>query len=119
MNRSTKAALLSAFVFPGVGHLYLKRYVSATVLIGATLAALYGLASGVMEQALLIVERIHEQGMPLDLAALTTAVTRQLSATDTRSMNFSMGVIVVYWFVAVVDSIRIGHSRDRNPRASG
>jgi hypothetical protein len=32
MNKSTKAALLSTFVFPGAGHLYLKKYIPAAVL---------------------------------------------------------------------------------------
>jgi hypothetical protein len=28
MKKSIKAALLSAFVFPGVGHIYLKRHIA-------------------------------------------------------------------------------------------
>jgi hypothetical protein len=39
MNKPLKAALLSALVFPGSGHLYLKKYVCVTVLAVALVCA--------------------------------------------------------------------------------
>ena len=32
MKKSMKAALLSAFVFPGAGHFFLKKHITGTVL---------------------------------------------------------------------------------------
>ncbi len=113
MKKSTKAALLSAFIFPGAGHLYLKRYLMGTVLLVATVIALFGLVSQITDKAFQIVEQLQLQGMPLDLMALTTLVSEQLSAAETQSLNITTVVIVVCWIVGILDSVRIGHAMDR------
>jgi len=59
MKRSTKAVLLSAFVFPGAGHVFLKRYLAGVVLAGVALIALYVYVSGAVEQALKITDMIE------------------------------------------------------------
>ena len=38
MKKSTKAALLSALICPGAGHIFLKKYIRAMLLVAATLA---------------------------------------------------------------------------------
>ena len=45
MKKSTKAALLSAFVLPGAGHIFLKKYIPGVALVGASLGGIYYLTS--------------------------------------------------------------------------
>ncbi len=59
MNKPMKAALLSAFVFPGVGHFLLKKYIPGTVLAGTAFAGLYLLIAKTVETALQIAEKIQ------------------------------------------------------------
>lgn len=74
MKKSIKAALLSAFVFPDVGHIYLKRYIPGVALVGASLAGSYYLISKAVERALQIVGKIQSGDVQLDVTAITELV---------------------------------------------
>jgi hypothetical protein len=39
MKKSSKAALLSGLIFPGIGHMVLKQYLRGSVLMFSALAA--------------------------------------------------------------------------------
>jgi hypothetical protein len=43
MKKSMKAALLSAFVFPGAGHFFLKKHITGTVLAVFIISLLVGI----------------------------------------------------------------------------
>ena len=70
MKKSTKAALLSAFVFPGAGHMYLKRYIPGVVLVGASLVSIYYMISKTVESALQIFEKIQSCYVQPDVAEI-------------------------------------------------
>ena len=59
MKKSTTAALISALVFPGCGHYYLKKYVIGTILIVAVFVPLYIIITHAIERALLISEKLQ------------------------------------------------------------
>ncbi|HEY7865493.1 MAG TPA: hypothetical protein VIC51_05775, partial [Psychromonas sp.] len=59
MNKAVKAVLLSAFIFPGAGHLLLKRYISAALLATTAFTATYLLVAKALENAMLIVDKIQ------------------------------------------------------------
>jgi hypothetical protein len=108
MDKSIKAALLSAFVFPGAGHLYLKKYVSAVVLAGAAFVPLYWLVSKTVEMTLAISDKILSGAVPLDVAAITALVSKQVMATEGYLYDVCMAVIVIVWLVAIFDAYRLG-----------
>jgi len=57
MNTSTKSVLLSALVFPGAGHTYLKKYLHGACLMGNYFASIHYVASDVVDKALQIAEQ--------------------------------------------------------------
>ena len=77
-----KAALLSAFVFPGVGHLYLKKYIHGVILIGVSLVGSYYVISKTVERALKIVEKIQSGAVQLDVTAVTELVSKQSTGLE-------------------------------------
>ena len=114
MKKSTKAILLSALVFPGAGHIYLKKYLSGAVLIGASFAAIYYLMSKTLEKALEISENIQSGDMPLDVEVITGLVSKQSTGVDAQLINIASAAFIICWLVGIADSYRIARVRDKN-----
>ncbi len=117
MKRSTRAALKSAFVFPGAGHFFLKKYGAGALLAGATLASLIFIISGMVEQVIQIVERIQHNGVQLNVPAITELVSKLMNS-QTQDLNIASTVLMVLWIIGIVDSYRIGYIQCKNDAAS-
>ena len=104
---STKAALLSALVFPGAGHIFLKKYLSGGLLVGISLIAIGYIITKTTEKALKIVEEIQNSDVPLDISAITELVTTQSTGTDNHLLNIATTVFIICWLIGIVDSYRI------------
>ena len=106
MRKSTKAALLSGLVFPGLGHLMLKRYLHGAILIVVALVAMSVLVNGTVNRAMDVVNRIESGEVAMDSAAIEEAVSE--SDTGFPTEDASMAVFLVAWLVGIVDCIRLG-----------
>jgi hypothetical protein len=109
-----KAVLLSAFVFPGVVHLYLKKYMTGSGLIGASFAAIYYLMSNAVEKAIQISEEIQSGDMQLDVEAITELVSKQSTGAEAQLLNFATYAFIICWIIAIIDAYRVGRARDSN-----
>ena len=113
MKISYKAALLSAFVFPGVGQFYLKRhwrglFIMLFVFTGlgymiwsATVAAL-----SVLDDAV-----VKLQGSTTTLQELPNIVGSKMSTTDPYH-DAVFYLIVCFWIFAVIDAYIIGKEKE-------
>ncbi len=117
MTRSTKAVLLSAFVFPGVGHFFLKKYISAVVLAGAAFGGLYYLLTTMVERALQITAKIQTGEIPLDVVGITELVSKQATGTEAQLQNMATAVFIICWLIGIVDSCRAGRAQDKDIEA--
>jgi len=70
MKRSSKAALLSGLIFPGIGHIVLKQYLRGSVLMLFALVALSVIVTRIYQRALTIVDRINSCDIPVDTSAI-------------------------------------------------
>jgi TM2 domain-containing membrane protein YozV len=125
MQKSTKAVLLSALVFPGAGHLYLKRWVEGILLAGVAAYALYFIVSLAMDIALDISSRIESGAVSPDIDSITTLVSQQLAGVEQAS-NLASIVLVVCWVLGMVGAYWQGRVQDkadmqqkRNPSGDG
>ncbi len=114
MTKSTKAALLSALVFPGAGHFFLKKYITGTILAVATLGSLGVLTSEIFARANQIAEKIQNGQVPLDVAAITELITRQPAGSEAQLLNIASAVLLIVWLIGIVDSYRVGYLQDRS-----
>jgi hypothetical protein len=119
MKMPVKTALLSAFVFPGVGHLLLKKYVSGVALSGTAFVALYFLIAKTVERALQIAEEIQSGQVQLDVATITDLVSKQAPDTEAHLLNIAAAVLFISWLVGIVDSYRIGRAQDKDADLDG
>ncbi len=113
MKKSIKAVLLSAFVFPGVGHIYLKKYIPGVVLVGTSLVGSYYVISKTVERAFRIVEKIQSGGVQLDVTAITELVSKQSTGFEAQLINIATVVIILCWLIGIVDSYRVGCVQDK------
>lgn len=103
MKPSLRAALLNAFIFPGVGHIHLKRTARGCLfLLPALAAALYFFAK-LMERANDIVDQVTAGTMPLDPTLI--AARLENASGDSALMTASVVVIVVCWAGAIADAL--------------
>jgi len=114
MTTPIKAALLSALVFPGAGHLYLKRYKSALLLITASLTGLYFLISSAIQKSLQIVEQIQSGAIQLNDSTVSALLTQHTGSAEAQRLEFVTTVIMICWLAAIIDSYRVAHARGKN-----
>lgn len=114
MKKSTKAVLLSALVFPGSGHLYLKKYMTGALLAGTSFAAIYFLLSKSMEQAFEISDRILRGEAQLDIQAITEQVAQQANGADAQLLNLTTIALFIFWLAGIIDAYRVGRIQDKN-----
>jgi hypothetical protein len=113
MKKSTKAILLSAFVFPGVGHLYLKKYVPGSILAGISLTGIYYLVTTTVERAWQIAEKIQSGAVQLDATTVTELVSQQSAGADSQLVNIATLAVIICWGIGIIDSYRAGRVRDK------
>lgn len=110
MNKAIKAVLLSAFIFPGAGHLLLKRYISAALLATTALTATYLLIAKVIESATLIVDKIQRGEVAADITNIRELVSQQPLADGFLGTDLISSIMLITWLVAIIDCYRIGRS---------
>ncbi len=110
LSRSLKAALLSALIFPGSGHLLLKKYVHAALLAGVTVVCLYFLISNILEIAQVISDKILSGEIPADVISISESITIQLSSRNTQLLNISTYALFVIWIIGIIHSYKAGKS---------
>jgi len=112
MEKSVKAALLSALVYPGAGHYFLKKNIMCVVFVIAFSVPFYFIISDLIEKAEHVVEQIENGKIPLDITAISESLTQSTVGVAAQELNVSMYLLVIIWLVGIVDSYRIGRIKN-------
>jgi hypothetical protein len=112
---STKAALLSGLVFPGVGHLYLRRYLRGALLAAAAAALSYFIISVAVDSAFDIAGKIQSGDVPLNAESISALASKASQATE-NSTDIATTALFVLWLIGIVDSYREGRARDKSKK---
>ena len=113
MTRSTKAALLSGLVFPGIGHMVLKKYLRGSALIISALIASSIIVTVVIQRALTIVDRINSGDIPVETGAFAEMVSNSTNGADSLIENISVVVLGACWLIGIIDSYRLGIAQEK------
>ncbi|MCE5266033.1 MAG: hypothetical protein LLG97_21190 [Deltaproteobacteria bacterium] len=107
MSKAIKAALLSALVFPGLGQMYLKRYVRGLIPMVVILIGLGVWITDATLRALQELDRIQIQGGFIN----PNAVAARMAASSPSGEWYSpliLPLIVICWLYSVIDAYRLG-----------
>lgn len=107
MNKPLKAALFSAFIFPGLGQVILKKYFSAAFYAAFAGVGLYLLFSDLLSRAQDILTKIESGEVSADLATITHLVQQQSEATM-ASLTPALTIFMISWLVSIVEAYRVG-----------
>lgn len=113
MKKSIKASLLSALVFPGLGHLFLKKYIPGITLSGTALAAVYIIITKTVERAMQIADKLQSGEIPADASVITDLVTKQSQGAETQTLNIATVILLIVWLIGIVDAFRAGRTYDK------
>ncbi len=119
MGQPLTAALLSALVFPGAGHYFLKKRIVGILLASVAFAALTIVIVEAVERTLQIVEKIQRGEVPLDIETIKELVAMQLSGSQAPLINIAALVFLISWVFGIVDSFRVGRLLGKNEPSSG
>jgi hypothetical protein len=111
MKTAIKAALLSALVFPGVGQMYLKRYVRGLIPMVLTLTGLGVWIVQATVGALQELEKMQSQGGFVNL----NAVAHRAAASSTSGDDYFpllVPMIIGCWLFSVIDAYRLGKGKE-------
>ena len=108
MQKSIKAALLSAFVYPGLGHLSLNHKRRGAIIIVLVTTCLVVLVREAVNQAQAAVAQIQSQGNTIDIAAITAAANQAAANADSTLSNIAFFIIVILWGYSIVDAFLLG-----------
>lgn len=113
MSQSLKAALFSAFVFPGSGHFLLKKPIHGSLLAGVSILCLWALLSTALEKVREISLKIQSGEIPLDISRITEEVSRQVADGSTQLAYIATYLLLICWLLGIVDSYRVGWLQDK------
>jgi TM2 domain-containing membrane protein YozV len=113
MKVSYKAVLLSTFVFPGVGQIYLKRYWRGLIIIFFVLTGLIYIIWSVTVSALNYLDDavVKMQGGGTNLKGLSDIVGSKMVNTNSY-YDAVFYIIICIWIFAIIDAYRIGKQKE-------
>ncbi len=115
MKKSTAAALLSAFVFPGIGHFYLRCPARGLALLAIAAAALADFVLRLWREAQLmqaaLIDEINAAGF-IDLQMLIAHALAAADRIERQPFTIAALALLACWLIGIVDSLRIGRKLD-------
>lgn len=109
MKPTTKAALVSALIFPGLGHLVLKRPLRGCLFIVPALLAIGFLLRTILALANTLVDEINNGTLAIDPIQIIARI--HASGVDNPATNAASLVILLCWVGSVADAYWLGRPR--------
>jgi hypothetical protein len=113
MSSSWKAALISALVFPGLGQIWLRRYLRGIAFIVATAACCATIIVKGAREAFDLLNRIETEGGNVDVVAILRSATATSAIAPDAGMTTAAVALLLCWGIAVVDAYLLGRKKDQ------
>lgn len=117
MQHAVRAALISALVFPGAGHLYLRRPARACLFLVPALVAAVWFGNDLMTRATALADQVLAGTLALDPAALAARLEAQGGGSHVATA--CEVVLVLCWAGSIVDSYLVARRLKRPGSAPG
>ena len=118
MKKEIKAALLSALVCPGVGQIYLRRYLRGLAMILVVLGGVGFMVMTTTMRALEHLETIQRAGTA-DVAALANLAAASSAQSGSPYETLIWLAIACCWLISVLDAYRTGKAMGRETAGAG
>lgn len=113
MKASYKAGLLSAFVFPGVGQLYLKKFWRG---LGIMVLVLSGLAYMIWSATVTALKLVDEAMLKMKAGTANMPEISDIVGSKTLNTDPYHDIvfyfIICFWIFAIIDAYQIGKQKE-------
>lgn len=113
MKKSVKAALLSGFLYPGIGQISIGHKIRGVffALVNSVFMILF--LQKIMLKTHQIVEEIQKSGVIIDLHTISNMTSEIMRSTDNSTMNIYLWIIVFAWAISIIDAYYLGLKLDK------
>lgn len=110
MKKSIIAALMSLLVFPGTGHVWLKKTKLGMSLIFISMMALLVSIAEIFKVIMRVLNDINSGRINIDPELLTATIMENLhnGSNNSSLLNTALTVLIVCWIFSTLDAFRIG-----------
>jgi hypothetical protein len=113
MKQATKAALISALVFPGLGHIMIGEKKRGWTILLITLFSIAILIDQALQRALDIVNKLTAGNQVPDIEAISRMAEQATQFSDNIFLNSLLMIIFVGWIYVTIDAYREGSKKDK------
>ncbi|WP_317933162.1 hypothetical protein [Halioxenophilus sp. WMMB6] len=106
MSRTLKAALLTAFIFPGLGHFYLNCRITGAIHAIVTSVALALFVVALYHLAQAVAADLSSGQVALSLDGLWQSTQWHLAEALGTRVYRTGGLVILFWLLATIDSLR-------------
>jgi hypothetical protein len=113
MKKTTTVTLLSLLIFPGVGHILLKKYAVAFGFIASFAYLLLSFIGDIVDKSQKVVDRIIQGTIPLEVNAIKEALLDQ-GVLFSQQQMFTGYLLLLVWILATFDVYRIAKKIEKS-----
>ncbi len=114
MKKPIIAALLSLLVFPGAGHVWLKKTALGLGIILLSLAALSVSVYEIFKVVMIVLNDINLGKIDIEPSQLTATIMSTLENRDNYLVDTSLTILTICWISSALDAFRIGLKKSSN-----
>ncbi|MBI3229322.1 MAG: hypothetical protein HYZ45_03810 [Burkholderiales bacterium] len=112
MQNAIVATLLSALLFPGSGHLMLKRKTMGWSLVVAAMIPTLYLLAALVQTLMRLYELLEKNLLPPEFTVMLGYVIDAPFGNNPLLVKLAFAAAIIIWLFAVIDSYRIGRAVD-------
>jgi hypothetical protein len=113
MKLTIKVTLMSALVYPGVGHFVLKNYLTCTLFVSLTTYLMVSSINDIFSKLNIIKIGIDNGAVAKNFPAIRQALLEQ-GIFDNPALENNVTILFTLWLVAAVDAYRIARTKEKS-----
>lgn len=104
MNKSTKGALLSALIFPGIGQISTGHKKRGWLMVIANSLFIFLIVVEIINKAKNIINNIQQQGEIVDVDKVSNMTSGLIGAPDNIYLNTLLVLFILGWLFSIIDA---------------
>lgn len=113
MKQSTKGALLSGLVFPGLGQLIHKHKARGFGFMAAVLACIVVIIVKATELAQASLQQMQAEGKAITDEAVQQAAQQAMHNPASQTLSLALIALLICWLASIVDAWMVGNKLDK------
>lgn len=114
MKKPLIAALLSALLIPGAGHLYLKSRLRGATLIAIVLGSITAIVIQAGKMAVSVLGTIEAEGGMVTNQRVIELATQSIQQTSSTAVTTATFLIIACWLFGIFDSYHLAKQSTAN-----